>query len=120
MKKHTKTSMATIIALIAITLGTRGQDYDFFDTSFYSPILDKTKIMRIYLPPGYNDDTISYPVVYYLHGATGSYIELTQYMQELQNMINTGYINPMLVVGLDGQCDPFAGSMYTNSELYGN
>ncbi len=35
-------------------------------------------------------------------------------------MIDTGYIHPMLVVGLDGQCDPFAGSMYTNSVLYGN
>lgn len=115
MKKFT-----FIIAMVAINIGATCQDYDFFDTSFYSPILDETKSMRIYLPPGYNEDTISYPVVYYLHGATGSYVEVTQYMQELQNMIDTGYIHPMLVVGLDGQCEPFAGSMYTNSILYGN
>nr|NQU91266.1 hypothetical protein [Bacteroidota bacterium] len=108
------------IAMIATILRATGQDYNYFDTSFYSPILDKTKSMRTYLPPGYDDDTLSYPVVYYLHGATGSYLELTQYMQELQNMIDTGHIRPMLVVGLDGQCDPFAGSMYANSILYGN
>ena len=84
MKKFT-----FIIAMVALNLRATGQDYDFFDTSFYSPILDETKSMRIYLPPGYNEDTISYPVVYYLHGATGSYIEVTQYMQELQNMIDT-------------------------------
>jgi S-formylglutathione hydrolase FrmB len=120
MKKKLKTSVVTIIAMIAITLCASGQSYNFIDTSFYSPILDETKSMRIYLPPGYNDDTTSYPVVYYLHGATQSYLALTQYMQQLQSMIDSGYIHPMLVVGLDGQCDPFAGSMYTNSLLYGN
>jgi S-formylglutathione hydrolase FrmB len=110
----------SLVAWVAITLGTTGQNYDFFDTSFYSPVLDETKSMRIYLPPGYTEDTISYPVVYYLHGAGGSYLEVTPHLQDIQNMIDTGYIHPMLVVGLDGQCQPFDGSMYTNSVLYGN
>ena len=86
MKKNLKTSVVAIFAMIAITLNATGQNYNFFDTSFYSPILDETKSMRIYLPPGYNIDTTSYPIVYYLHGATGTYVELTQYMQELQNL----------------------------------
>ena len=97
-----------------------GQNYNYFDTSFYSPVLDETKSMRIYLPPGYEDDTTTYPIVYYLHGAYGSYADVIQIMQRLQSMIDIGYIHPLLLVGLDGQCDPFAGSMYTNSVLYGD
>ena len=106
--------------MVAIILRVASQGYDFFDTSFYSPVLDETKSMRIYLPPGYAEDTLSYPVVYYLHGATGTYLEVTEYLQHIQNMIDTAYIHPMLVVGLDGQCDPYWGSMYANSILYGN
>jgi S-formylglutathione hydrolase FrmB len=100
--------------------GAYGQEIDFFDTSFYSPILDETKMMRIYLPPGYHDDTLSYPIVFYLHGAYGNYTQLLGHMPEIQHMIDTEYIHPMLVVGLDGQCEPFSGSLYTNSILYGN
>lgn len=106
--------------VITLYLSLNGQKYDYFDTSFYSNILEVDKSMRIYLPPGYNDDTLSYPIVYYLHGATGSYLEITEHLPDVENMIDTGHIHHMIVVGLDGQCDPFAGSMYTNSVLYGN
>jgi len=120
MKKKQKILVVTIIVMISISMTTSGQNFNSIDTSFYSAILDETKSMRVYLPPGYDDDTSSYPIVYYLHGATGSYAQVSEYLPALQNMIDTGYIHPMLVVGLDGQCDPFAGSMYTNSVLYGN
>jgi len=109
-----------ILILTMLACGSLGQNFNYFDTSFYSPLLDTTKDMRIYLPPGYELDTCSYPVVYYLHGATGTYQEVLGILPEIQDMIDTGYINPVLIVGLDGQCDPFEGSMYTNSVLYGN
>jgi S-formylglutathione hydrolase FrmB len=96
------------------------QSYDYFDTSFYSAVLDETKYMRIYLPPGYDKDTATYPVVYYLHCAGGTYRDLISYMWDIQGMITSGAIHPVIVVGPDGQCGPFAGSLYTNSILYGN
>jgi S-formylglutathione hydrolase FrmB len=115
-----KKSVILYFAIWIACLGASAQEYDVFDTSFNSPILDETKSMRIYLPPGYNDSTLSYPIVYYLHGGTGNYTQISQFLGAINSLINTGYIHPMLVVGLDGQCDPFAGSMYTNSILYGD
>ena len=120
MRKNLKTLVIAIIAMIAINLSAKGQGVDFFDTTFYSSVLDETKNMRIYLPPGYHEDTATYPIVFYLHRAFANYSNLIIRMQKIQNMITTGFIHPMLVVGLDGQCDPFAGSLYTNSTLYGN
>ncbi len=75
MVTRLKSLAVAMIAVIAFNHITSGQGYDYFDTSFHSPILDETKSMRIYLPPGYYFDTISYPIVYYMHGATGSYLK---------------------------------------------
>ncbi len=120
MKKLYLIVAALLLAGMTGMNSATGQPYDYFDTSFYSPILNETKSMRIYLPPGYNDDTAAYPVVYYLHCAGGSYLDLISYMPEIQAMIISGTIHPVILVGPDGQCEPFAGSLYTNSILYGN
>jgi len=120
MKKPYALIAAFLVAAMTSINPVMGQNFNYFDTSFYSPILDETKSMSIYLPPGYDLDTATYPIVYYLHGATGSHAEVIQFMQSVEDMIDTGYIHHVLVVGLDGQCEPFAGSMYANSVLYGN
>lgn len=120
MNEYLKTLGIIIISVVVVSISAGGQNYNYADTSFYSPILDETKSMRIYLPPGYDEDTISYPVVYYLHGATETYEALIDHMNNLQTIIENEEIQPLLVVGLDGQCDPFYGSLYTNSILYGN
>jgi S-formylglutathione hydrolase FrmB len=120
MKKQIKVYIILSVVMYVTGSEVKSQSYDYFDTSFYSSILDETKYMRIYLPPGYDNDTTTYPVIYFLHGAYGSYIDLISFMLDIQYMITSGFIHPVIVVGPDGKCDPFAGSMYTNSILYGN
>ena len=40
--------------------------------TFWSPIMTVRKVARVYLPPTYASGQKRYPVVYYLHGASGS------------------------------------------------
>ncbi|NUS97581.1 MAG: alpha/beta hydrolase fold domain-containing protein [Gemmatimonadaceae bacterium] len=40
--------------------------------TFWSPIMTVRKVARVYLPPSYAEGGKRYPVVYYLHGASGS------------------------------------------------
>lgn len=120
MKKLLKNFLIISAAMMISRPNIICQPIDFFDTSFYSPILGETKSMRIFLPPGYHEDTATYPVIYYLHCAGGSYQDLISYIPQIQEMITSGDIHPAIVVGPDGQCEPFAGSLYTNSILYGN
>jgi S-formylglutathione hydrolase FrmB len=99
---------------------TISQSFNYQDTCFYSTILDQEKCIRVYLPPEYEADTTSYPVVYYLHGAGGNYEELIDFMPWINEMIINGNIHPMIFVGLDGRGQLYGGSMYTNSILNGD
>jgi enterochelin esterase-like enzyme len=92
------------------------------DTTFFSPILAKDRNMQVYLPKGYNtEDSTKYPVIYYLHGAFVNHTDLgSEISAILDTLIDDKTISPMIVVKPDGSVGPWAGSFYTNSELYGN
>jgi enterochelin esterase-like enzyme len=76
-----------------------------FDSALYSPILARQMPYRVYLPPDYaQSDTRHYPVLYMLHGAGGNYTEWSDSFlpQQLDALILTGVVEPMIVVMPDG------------------
>lgn len=70
-----------------------------------SPGLKMKRRMTVYTPPGYVDSQDDYPVLYLLHGAGGdeeAWITLGRTAQILDNLIDQGKINPMIVVMPNG------------------
>jgi len=108
------------IAWIAISANAPAQ-YIQLNASFYSKSLDTVKKVNIYLPQDYYvNDTVNYPVIYFLHGANGDHNSYSQAPTGLYSMVNSGEINPYILVKPDGSCEPYLGSYYINSALYGN
>ncbi len=106
------------ISLLSLALAAQT---NVVNTTHYSPSLDQEKPVKIYLPPDYyNSPTEHYPVIYFLHGATGDQNSYPTVISRTQLMINNGTIHPVIVVFANGACPPYWGSMYANSELYGN
>ena len=78
--------------------------------------------MTIYLPPDYENDSKSYPVLYYLHGFTWSdslAVAVDHFDKLLDKAIATGKIKPVIVI-MPNQHTLYRGSFYTNSSLTGN
>lgn len=70
-----------------------------------SPSLGKKRRLTIYTPPGYENSTEKYPVLYLLHGAGGdeeAWITLGRTAQILDNLIAQGKAKPMIVVMPNG------------------
>lgn len=70
-----------------------------------SSLLGGSRRMTIYLPPGYESSTQSYPVLYLLHGMGGdedAWSELGRAVQILDNEIAEGRAVPMIVVMPNG------------------
>jgi len=79
----------------------------------------------VYLPPGYDDSTTRYPVVYLLAGFTGSgamMLNLSAWEENLQarmdRLIASGAILPMILV-LPDCFTRYGGSQYVNSSAVG-
>ncbi len=85
-----------------------------------------TRAVPVYLPPGYADDTTTrYPVVYFLHGFSGSGMQwlnvsaFTRNVPErLDALIVDGKIAPVIGVFIDGW-SALGGSQWINSEGIG-
>lgn len=82
--------------------------------------------VMIYLPPGYDNNEESYPVIYLLHGFNGNVGNKSWFRSDsavstntINQLIGSGAIEPMIVVMPDGS-NRFGGSMYTNSVTTGN
>jgi S-formylglutathione hydrolase FrmB len=91
------------------------------NSTFYSNSMEMNKSFQIYLPEGYNSqDSIEYPVIYFLHGAFGFHASYPELINILNDLIGDSTISPLIVVKPDGSVGPWAGSMYTNSILYGD
>ena len=91
------------------------------DVTFYSNSLAMERHFQIYLPEGYNEqDSVRYPVVYFLHGATGNHSSYSELLTVYNDLIKSEEIQPCIIVKPDGSCPPWGGSWYANSELYGN
>ncbi len=70
------------------------------DRKFYSPILKRQMPYRIYLPAGYQTSQQRYPVLYMLHGLSGSYLEWIDYklLDTADSMMSQGTIKQMIIV----------------------
>jgi S-formylglutathione hydrolase FrmB len=78
-----------------------------------------TRQILIYTPPGYNtyDHRTRYPVLYLLHGFGGDqnyYKALYGLAETMDELINSGEIQPMIVVMPDAS-NSLGGGFYTNS-----
>ncbi len=72
---------------------------------YESPTLDLTRRMFVYTPPGYADSNENYPVLYLLHGGGGdeeAWPTLGVANHILDNLINSGKAEPMIVVMTNG------------------
>lgn len=72
---------------------------------YESPTLNLTRRMYVYTPPGYENSTDSYPVLYLLHGGGGdedAWTTLGRAHYILDNLIAQGKAKPMLVVMTNG------------------
>jgi enterochelin esterase family protein len=83
-----------------------------------SPGLGMDRRITVYTPPGYENSTQKYPVLYLLHGAGGdeeAWISLGRTAQILDNLIHQGKAKPMIVVMPNGNviqdAAPGEGSM---------
>jgi len=75
--------------------------------------------ISVYLPPGYEQSTQRYPVIYYLHGFMGT-DSISPGMKAILDMgISQRKIRPFLLV-ISDQYTLFEGSFYSNSSLTGN
>lgn len=72
---------------------------------YESPTLELTRRMLVYTPPGYADSNENYPVLYLLHGGGGdeeAWSTLGVSNHILDNLINSGKAEPMIVVMTNG------------------
>jgi S-formylglutathione hydrolase FrmB len=118
----------TLIAsvfLLGLPLQINAQLYIKIDTSFHSTVLGEEKPVNVYLPLDYYENpSQQYAVIYYLHGAGGDQNSGHQnaLIYYTQHYLDTATITspPAIYVCPDGSCQPYHGSMYVNSVLYGN
>lgn len=78
-----------------------------------------TRALSVYLPPGYDEDSCNYPVVYYLHGFLNNHMITAEMKAVLDYAIGNRRIRPFIMVISDQQTT-YDGSFYSNSGLFGN
>ncbi|WP_198673040.1 alpha/beta hydrolase [Algoriphagus litoralis] len=94
-------------------------------TSLYSKSLENsmgenpTRAISVYLPPGYQNSSKRYPVIYFLHGFMGDNRMLDRMAGLLDFGIQTRKIRPFILV-IPDQKTSYDGSFYSNSGLFGN
>ncbi len=86
--------------------------------SMYSGTLKAKIDYEIYLPHGYAAATAHYPTIYLLHGRGDSMEAWTREKNDLDTLISTGKIPPMIVVMPDAPWSDRA-SWYVNSKYTG-
>ncbi len=75
---------------------------------YNSPVLDMTRRMYVYTPPGYGDSDTKYPVLYLLHGAGGdedAWTTMGRAIEIMDNLIAQGKAMPMIVVMTNGNAN---------------
>lgn len=111
-----------IICLLSFVKYANAQLMTEINASFYSQALDEVKDLKILLPGDYFNypENLHYPVIYYLHGWTQNQNEVSQMKTITSAYIQTGVIDPVIIVAADNDCSPFDGSFFLNSPLWGN
>jgi len=121
MKKITLIILTSL--LCGYILNIEAQNYISISASFYSEVLDEVKKINIYLPPDYyvNPDQ-QFATIYYLHGGGSNQnegITDANYYYYLHGEDTTITSPPAIFVCPDGSCEPYLGSCWMNSDLYG-
>lgn len=122
--------MKNLTLLISVSLlcgyahNIKAQSYIKINASFYSEKLDTVKKIGIYLPIDYYVNTEQhYATIYYLHSAGGNQNEgntdaMWYYNMHSQDTTITS--PPAIFVCPDGSSQPYLGSCWMNSTLYGS
>lgn len=105
-----------VVLIVSVTGGG-----SWVDTTFVPPSLGFENPVMIYLPEGYDPEgSVYYPVIYWLHGWGSHYNDYWVLQQTvMDSLISAGAITEMLLVKPEGWCEPYNGSMWSNSDLYG-
>lgn len=133
MKKVTGLALILALSLAFVNCSDRELPVDaeepaglYYSLGFVWPSLEDNvmeefpgKEVLVYTPPGYDtyDHRTKYPVLYLLHGFGGDhnyYRGLYGLAETMDEMINSGEIDPMIVVTPDAS-NGLGGSFYTNS-----
>lgn len=90
--------------------------------SLFSPSNNRDISFRVYTPPNYDTTSTRYPVVYSLHGITGTPANrVTQVVPTLDAAILAGTVAPMIYVFPDGQTNSFYGNAFDgHKQVYSN
>ncbi|MFC1620077.1 alpha/beta hydrolase [Candidatus Neomarinimicrobiota bacterium] len=106
---------------ILVWIGSVSGQGTLVDDRFFSVSLDTVRWVDVHLPPGYDpaDGARRYPVVYFLHGWGEGHDDYSSVVSAWETLIDSGAIDPSILVKPDGTVDPWEGSWYTNSERYG-
>ena len=76
--------------------------------TFSSKVLGAKVSYLIYLPPGYEQETKRYPVIYWLHGLGGNQRGgATSFVPQVDNAIRKGALPPAIVVVVNGRVSSF-------------
>ena len=119
-----KLSFLVILLLVVLAMEVSAQWFQ--QKSLFSKALNQEKTYYVGLPKGYNElDTITkYPVIVFLHGASITATDMVNSLEPfLENFFTKLLFDKLFKVIFiipDGSCEPFKGSFYTNSALYGN
>lgn len=83
------------------------------EVHYFSGVLNRTRRMHVYTPPGYEKNRESYPVLYLLHGAfdgDDSWSTVGRAGFIVDNLLAAGGAEPMIVVMPDGHTSRFGGT----------
>ena len=117
-----------IILLLALTalpaIGTAQTGKVVVDSIYSEHLLNDfgenpTREVSVYLPPGYEQGTQRYPVIYFLHGFMGDHRMMQPVAELLDYAIATNRIRPFIMV-IPNQKTTYEGSFYSNSGVFGN
>lgn len=90
------------------------------EVTYFSESLKKNRRLHVYLPPGYESDSKTYPVLFLLHGAMDcddSWTTVGRAGFILDNLIATGKAVPMVVIMPAGHTGTFSWGMPINREV---
>ena len=97
---------ATPLAAAEANLTHCFKDGEVVITTFYSPLQDANRNVRVYLPPCYGSDGYNYPVLYMLHGSPQSdatWDEILGLDESAESLIKQRKIPPMIIIMPDGR-----------------
>lgn len=94
---------------------------EVMESTFYSKTLGENVQYLVYLPFGYQRSNLRYPVLYLLHGRGDSMHSWLAIQADLDNMIETGKIQPLIAVIPDvpysKRASYYVDSLYTGEPM---